>query len=217
MEIYDYASTGAANLIAKELSEEHYGLSKIPFNKGDVVIDIGGHIGIFSIYLAKLHPEITIYAYEPIPDNFHHFQKNIVHNDVSNIHVFNQAVTKDGRSMPMTVNFKHNSGGATATWDNQHLDSDDFTEYTVESITLNSIFESYQIDRCRLLKIDCEGSEYEILLNTPYLDRIDFISAEFHTNEYLQAQGYSPDLLYDYCRQFIPADHINYMTWDIPG
>ncbi len=217
LEIYDYSSSGAACHIARELQEGCYDLGKIPFDKGDVVIDIGGHIGIFAIYLAKLHPEITIYAYEPIPDNFQHFQRNISQNSVTNVHVFNKAVTQDGRSLPMTVNFSFNSGGATATWDGDKLNSVDHTEYTVDSITLNSIFESHQIDRCRLLKIDCEGSEYEILLDTPCLDRVEFLSAEFHTNEHLSAQGYSPEMLYNHCRRFILAENISYMTWDIPG
>ncbi len=217
LEIYDYASSGAANLIAQELSKEYYGLDSIPFEENDVVIDIGGHIGILSIYLAKLRPNITIYAYEPIPDNFHHFQKNIAANGVTNIHLFNQAVTNDGRSMLMTVNFKHNSGGATATWEPGNLDSNNYVEYPVESTTLNSIFETYKIDHCRLLKIDCEGSEYEILLNTSKLTVIDYLSAEFHTNEHLSAKGFNPQMLYDYCCQYIPAENISYMTWDIPG
>ena len=216
LEIYDYVSSAAACHIARELNEDCYSLDKITFAQEDVVIDIGGHVGIFAIYLAKRHPEITIYAYEPIPDNFQHFQKNIAQNGVKSVHVFNKAVTQDGRSLPMTVNFSFNSGGATAAWDKDQLSSL-YTEYAVESVTLNSIFETHQIDRCRLLKIDCEGSEYEILLDTQYLDRIQFMSAEFHTNEFLQAQGYSPEMLFDYCRQFIPADNISYMTWDIPG
>lgn len=217
LEICDYVSSGAACHIARELGEGCYGLDKIPFEKGDVVIDIGGHVGIFAIYLARLHPDITIYAYEPIPDNFRHFQMNMVQNGVTNIHVFNKAVTRDGRSLPMTVNFSFNSGGATATWDQDQLNSASYTQYEVASLTLNSIFETHQINRCRLLKIDCEGSEYEILLNAPSLKRVEFLSAEFHTNELLRAQGYSPDMLYDHCCQFIPANNISYMTWDIPG
>lgn len=217
LEICEYVSSGAACHIARELSEGCYGVAKIPFEKGDVVIDIGGHVGIFAIYLARLHPDITIYAYEPIPDNFRHFQMNIAQNGVTNIHVFNKAVTNDGRSLPMTVNFSFNSGGATATWEKDQLDGASYTQYEVASLTLNSIFEAHQINRCRLLKIDCEGSEYEILLDTLYLNRVEFLSAEFHTNEHLHAQGYSPEMLYAHCCQFISADNISYMTWDIPG
>lgn len=34
----------------------------------------------------------------------------------------------------------------------------------VEVITLDDVFERFAIERCDLLKLDCEGGEYEILL-----------------------------------------------------
>ena len=48
-------------------------------------------------------------------------------------------------------------------------------------MTLQAIFDRFLApgQRCRLLKIDCEGMEYEIL-PSPVLDRVDFLAAEFH-------------------------------------
>lgn len=55
--------------------------------------------------------------------------------------------------------------------------------------------ERYEIDRCRLLKINCEGAEYEILHNTHVLDRVDYLSSEFHINQRLEQDGYSIESL----------------------
>ena len=48
--------------------------------------------------------------------------------------------------------------------------------------TLTEIFDTYQVDRCDFLKLDCEGAEYEILLNLPitYLQRVSRIALEWH-------------------------------------
>ena len=49
-------------------------------------------------------------------------------------------------------------------------------------ITPLDIFDENGLERCNLLKIDCEGAEYDIFYNTPaeYFDRIDRIRMEYH-------------------------------------
>ena len=46
-----------------------YNFSDINFQAGDVALDIGAHVGTVSIHLAKMHPEIKIYAFEPSETN----------------------------------------------------------------------------------------------------------------------------------------------------
>ena len=45
---------------------------------------------------------------------------------------------------------------------------------------LNDIFDLIKVDRINYLKIDCEGSEYEIFKNFDSYDKIDFIAMELH-------------------------------------
>ena len=61
------------NYIASEILKGDYTFDNITFNVGDVVIDIGAHVGMVSIVLAKLNPAITVYAFEPIPTNYNAF------------------------------------------------------------------------------------------------------------------------------------------------
>jgi hypothetical protein len=52
----------------------------------------------------------------------------------------------------------------------------------VPCVTLQEIFGKHQLDRCYLLKMDCEGSKCEIIYNCPstYLDRVDQMAIEIH-------------------------------------
>ncbi|MEI7469764.1 MAG: FkbM family methyltransferase, partial [Chloroflexota bacterium] len=54
----------------------------------------------------------------------------------------------------------------------------------VDAITLNDIFNLTNIDHINFLKVDCEGAEFDIFLNTNAveLNRIDHICLEYHDN-----------------------------------
>ncbi len=201
--------TTIAPLIIHEIKTDDYGLDRPPFTSGDVVIDIGGHIGVVALYLAKKYPFIKVHAFEPAPVNYESFKQNIALNGVENVTVDNCAVTKDRRSLDMIMNVE-NTGGATGQLQDMRLPGREY--FAVPSITLDDIFERYGFEHCRLLKIDCEGSEYEILMTTGRLDRIDWLSGEFHINTHLENLGYSIDGLVQHLRQYIAPEHITYTT-----
>ncbi|HEX2095573.1 MAG TPA: FkbM family methyltransferase [Longimicrobiaceae bacterium] len=212
--VRDFEFSGAVEHIVGELRSDQYGLGGIPFREGDVVLDVGGHVGLFSMYLARLHPEVVIYAYEPVPDNYRHLLWNLEANGITSVRAFNRAVSGDGKPLRLTVHFGLNSAGATA-----HGGDDDLpgsSRFEVESVTLDGIFREHGIDRCRLLKIDCEGAEYEILFGSGCLHRVDHLSGEFHLNAYLASRGYSPERLYRHCARFIRPEHIRYTVWNEP-
>jgi len=55
-------------------------------------------------------------------------------------------------------------------------------KYTIQCTTLQNLFLLNRISICKLLKLDCEGAEYEILMNCPrlVLSKIENIIAELH-------------------------------------
>jgi hypothetical protein len=71
-------------------------------------------------------------------------------------------------------------------------------------VTLDDIFAEHGLERCKLLKIDCEGSEHEILLSTGVLPRVEHLAGEFHINGRLRAQGHSIERLRAHCARFVP-------------
>jgi FkbM family methyltransferase len=143
-----------------------------------LVIDIGAGLGEFTITAAKKCPDGKVYAYEPFPESFQLLQQNLPLNNLKNIVAYPLAV--GGRTE--TMHLKTASGVpvlySTAMDDDQAGKDDVF----VEATTLDKIFETYEIKTCDLLKMDCEGAEYDILFHTSpsTLQRIKRISLEYH-------------------------------------
>jgi FkbM family methyltransferase len=201
----DMRNSTAAECIVNEVKAGEYALDGIVFSPGDVVVDIGAHIGVVSIYLAKKYPFLKIYSYEPMADNYENLTANIKKNRAENIQPFNMAVTKDGRDFNMIFH-ESNTGGATGQLGNMELAG--HVNFTVKSTTIDRIFNDNGIKKCKLLKIDCEGSEHEILCGCSILDRVENIRGEFHINAKLRQEGYSIEGLVAHCEKFVPGQNI---------
>lgn len=167
-----------------------------------VCVEIGGHIGIFSVLASKLGA--SVYVYEPIKANYKLLKENIELNDAK-VKAYNRAVTKDGRDVHLSAhrNVK-NTGG-------YHLDVKG--DITAKSISIHDILDRFEaIDT---LKLDCEGSEYEIIYNITKEEfkKIRRIVLEAH-------EGYSDALdLYDYlitkgfqCKLYIIDANLSIIT-----
>lgn len=192
--------------VSNELNAANeYDFKNLNFKKGDCVVDIGGNIGMVSIYLAKKYPFLKIYAFEPVRQNYENFKYNIKLNNIPDGTIFleNKAVTKDGRIVNMTINV-NNTGGSSIS---DVISTGGVTQElntNIESTTLKDIFKVNKIKKLRMLKIDCEGSEYEILQNTPehILKNIQALRGEFHENHQLTDE-YDCDDLYTYISKYI--------------
>lgn len=157
-----------------ELNE--YGLD-CEFNEDDIVIDIGSHVGGF-IWAAGLRGAKRIISFEAFEDNYELAKKNI---DVlstiigkNNITVFNKAIYRsDLEEQNGTLHFSgvhnENTGGGNVLTNTSGLQ--------VEWMSLDKVIDDKQI---RMLKLDCEGSEFPILLTTKKLDQVQEIVGEFH-------------------------------------
>jgi FkbM family methyltransferase len=201
--IGDVAGSIAATWVANETFLDEYGLGRIAFDPGDVVIDIGAHVGLFAIYLAKRHPAISVLAFEPDPVNFNNMLANIAANRVMNVVPHPLAVTRDAR--PFTLDRPPGNSAAACGYLGRR---DGFARATAASTTLDGIFERFAIARCKLLKIDCEGAEYEILTSTAVLDRVDWLSGEFHVSASLRERGCVAEELMDFVRARIPPERV---------
>jgi FkbM family methyltransferase len=205
----DWEGSSVLAIVPKEILDDEYGLTAIEFLPGDVVVDVGANIGIVALYLASKHPDIRIIAIEPVPTTYRHLQENIDLNGVRNITALNCAVTNDGRNLRMIVHPGH-SGGSTGYLRN--IRQPGHYNLTVRSRTLDEIFDEYVPNRCRLLKMDCEGAEYEILSGARCLPRVDYLGLELHTNRYLVSQGFTPEGLLRDVSRTIPFERIAHRT-----
>ena len=194
--IAEFDGSAAADGVANEIAAQHGEVTSIAFEDGDTVLDIGAHVGVVSIWLAKLFPAVRIIALEPMPEVFGLLVRNLAANAVGNVLPLNLAVTGDGRPVHLVSNPWTNSGGSTAQLRNMSLPG--HLHRRCPSVTLDELFDRFAIETCPLLKIDCEGSEYEILHASDRLGRIDHVRGEFHENDFLRDKGYSAQRLARY-------------------
>lgn len=175
---------GAAILFAIFL-ERGYGA--VPF-ENSVVIDIGAHVGMYSLY-ASQSKNTKVYAFEPSPENFSLLQENIQQNSLTD-RVFAWPFAVGPMSGRMRLYLRQNASGlhsflpvSKATFQiTYRRTSSNETSLDVPCISLKDIFDQHNISRCEVLKIDCEGAEYDILYALPkaYFQRIQTILVEYH-------------------------------------
>lgn len=151
-------------------------------NKGDVVIDIGAHIGRFCLPTFLKYPDIRMYAFEPDVVNYNCLLRSISENhfDKSNFQVENIAVFNKTGNYNFSIGSESSQGSLSEI--GFFLDSTHSNRLTVKTKTLETIFNENHIEKCNLLKIDCEGSEYGIFYDLPeeFFKRIQNIYIEIH-------------------------------------
>ena len=202
----DLITSRTVNIVTNEINmSNEYDFRNMDFKKGDVVVDIGGNIGMISIFLAKKYPFLRIYAFEPVRQNYENFLKNIELNKIppKTITLENKAVTSDGRVVNMKINPLNTGGSSISDIISVGGISQDINN-NVQSISLNGIFNKYNIKKLSLLKIDCEGAEYEILYNTNRMNlkKISKLRGEFHENRTL-TNKYNAEKLHNYVSKYI--------------
>ncbi|MEO6051182.1 MAG: FkbM family methyltransferase [Pyrinomonadaceae bacterium] len=148
-----------------------YGEAKI--RPGAVVVDIGANIGCFSLQAAQ--KASCVFAYEPFPANFDALRDNVLLNKAHNVKIFPTAVGgKAGKSM-LFIPDNDSFVGRVSLHPGRGTR---MTECTC--ITLDQVVGDNNLDTIDLLKIDCQGAEYEILYGASVktLSRIQQIITE---------------------------------------
>jgi len=139
------------------------------------MVDIGANVGIFAVYAAQSNPRAKIYCYEPERLNFDSLRLNIDINGLDDrVAAFPCAVASDtrGRELAITESLSNSF----------HMVPSGSRTQTVACTTLGQILDQHDLKQVDLLKLNCEGSEYEILEECPDADlaRVSNIRLEYH-------------------------------------
>ena len=165
---------------------DEYGMFREPLRAADVVIDVGAHIGCFS-FACREAGSRNIHAFEPYPGNYERLRKNV--GSLSGIQISELAVF---RSDLVVEGLEHsgpsgsNTGAGSVLYGGGNFDNesrefhspDPEAVVTARTIALDEILGRFK--RVKVLKLDCEGSEFPILLTSKLLSRVERIVGEFH-------------------------------------
>jgi FkbM family methyltransferase len=146
---------------------------------GAAILDVGANIGTFTIYAATSARDVRICAYEPMPDFHAQLERNVRINGLDGaVRCFNCAVAADTGPRKLFVD-------SETFWFPTLVAPQDAARGTgveVPCATLLDILDASGFAQVDLLKLDCEGAEYEILYNAAEacFARIREIRMEYH-------------------------------------
>jgi len=154
---------------------------------GDTFVDIGAHVGYFSMLASQLvGPGGAVYSFEPEPRNFSHLLEHIEVNRATNVRPMHMAVG----AAPSVADFFVNADndGGHALWE---VGRHPFNERSREAPTtrkvfvtsLDTIFQGRDMRTLKAIKMDAEGAEFAILVGARELlrrARVPFIIAEIN-------------------------------------
>jgi glycosyltransferase EpsH len=158
------------------MDQDYYLTQTAVFREGDVAVDVGAHVGVVSVFLAKQHPYIRVFAIEPDPVRYRCLRRNIELNGLSNVIPVNKAVSGNGR--PMTL-YSDPFDSGWGTTDRRLAGSLRLLRpVETETVTLDQLFEEHDLQRCRLLKITAPGAVREVLDSLSGSERVDLLCGE---------------------------------------
>lgn len=161
--------------------------------EGSIVMDIGSSVGPFAYSVSDKAGHV--YCIEPSVEEFPTLEKNL----------------KDKRSTCINRAIGDNNDIST----NDEVYGDD---KSVQNIKFGDLIKDYNIPNIDFLKIDCEGSEYEVFVeeNVEILKSIKYISGEWHLGG-LDVNGYPKKERFRYFRDNILPNFENYTIFSVDG
>lgn len=163
------------------VTDNEYRLPSL-FDDGDVVIDIGAHIGSFT-YAALRSGASRVFAIEADRSNYELASRNLERAVLSQrVELLRAAVWRSDEPARVVYHGGYgdgaarelNTGGMGVIWAQ--------AGEPIETIAFDTLVDNVlkRSKRIRLLKIDCEGSEWPILLTSKRIEAIHEVCGEFH-------------------------------------
>ena len=170
-----HVNTSDALMIWEIWKAQVYDDARIPICAGDVVVDMGAHIGAFAVRAARLAQGGKVYAYEASSKNFALLTENRKLNNLGNLYIENSAVSNRCGMMPFYTPSDNRILGSLLQTTSGYVEM-------VPTTTFSDIITKHAIKQIDFLKIDVEGAEFDILFTNPNetLSKTRQIVMEFH-------------------------------------
>lgn len=134
-----------------EYSKQHLFAEKV--GQGDVVLDIGAHVGFYTLLSSVLvGASGRVFAFEPVPRNLLFLKKHLELNGIANVTVIEAAVSNRSGVTYFEEKSQSSMGCISETGN-----------LTVNTVTLDEMAMNKQIPAPDYIKIDVEGAEMSVL------------------------------------------------------
>ena len=134
---------------------------------GDCFIDIGAHIGYFSLFASLMvGNEGQVFSFEPEASNYLHLNTHIAENNLNNIQAANAALGTKSRKGQLFVNLDNDGGHAlwnVGLHDFNKKSRANQTTKDINILSLDDVFRDRELNSLRLIKINTEGAEHDVL------------------------------------------------------
>lgn len=180
----------------------------------DVVLDVGASSGLFSLIAAAVNKELTVHAFEPVPETYEFLLVNIAVNLLKNVIPVLACVTDyDGEisvypnvspALPFQSSTTRNYQGRTT-----------LREISARAVTLDSYVAGHEKRKIGLLKIDAESSDHLVLEGSTEIlarDKPLIICEVLYTDTDHRLEGFFRDIGYRFFRidqnGLVPRDKV---------
>ena len=154
-------------------------LLQILLRSDDNFLDVGGNEGYFSVIASSLVQDGCVYCLEPQSRLQTIIAENVKINNSHNVKLHHLALSDQQQEVELFLRPSTNTG-ASSFFRHWKIGS---TKETVNAITLDQFIEQNNISKIRLMKVDCEGAEYQVIgggTQVLHKQLIEFIALEYH-------------------------------------
>src|SRR5207237_6931029 len=146
----------------------------------NVIVDVGSNIGGSIIYFHRLFPAARIYGFEPHPETFRILELNV--SRMPSVSVFNFGLSDSDQKLE--IPFKGTDFSVFSTGQSGPLNKN-AAVVNCEVRNIATTLPALGIEKADLIKIDCEGAEYDILTALPQdlLAGCKWIVGEIHDDK----------------------------------
>lgn len=131
--------------------------------EGNVVVDIGAHVGYYTLLFAQLVGQKgKVYAFEPDPVNFELLKKSVEVNGYQNVTIIQKAVSDKNSKVKLYLG--DNNRAINRIYDAKMNDTQKVIE--VDSVRLDDYFKNHE-GEIDFIKMDVEGSETSVIDGMP--------------------------------------------------
>lgn len=140
------------------------------------IVDGGANIGAFTLFALAAAPKSKVWSLEPFPETYHQLELTVARNNQVN------RVSTHQLALAPEPGTRHMAGGDLPSHKRVLVDSPSAKDVSVEAIPLGDFLDREGLETLDLLKLDIEGEEHPLLLDTPdaVLQRIGALAMEYH-------------------------------------